>query len=360
MSSEWTPPSAPRAPRGGEAPHGEDLAPFGVPVDPPRGATPSSAPGRGGGTARRRDRRLLRPLWFSLPVVVLALLVAVYVLGLYLWSWSAGRAYRDGDLQGARESYRAQIPWGELGGQGWVAQYDTGTTLLAMGDVDAGVEHLEAAYGGVPRAREVAPGRIESYSYECRVRMNLALGLESQGDARMGADAPADAANLYGRASELVTPCQSPDRSQSGGQAQSGEDGQSGGQAQSGDGGEDPGEQADRAHDRLEDKQRDARGRSGQDAPAPGGSPSSGPTPAPTPTGSTQPPQASPSPSTGGSPGGSAGGSASSPTPSTGFEGETPQDRQRREELERRQREQGDARDDQYDRNRQGAPGSGW
>lgn len=295
-------------------------------------------------STRRRDRRALRPLWFSLPVVVLALVVAVYMLGMYLWSWSAGRSYQEGDLQEARESYLAQIPWGELGTEGWVAEYNAGTTLLAQGDLDAGVAHLRAAYADVPRATEVAPGRIETYSHECRVRMNLALGLEWQGDASMDAGERVEAEDLYASALETVTPCQSAEQSQSGDDEQSGEDSQSGGEE-----GTDPGEEADRTHDRIEDKQRDAE----EDA----GDPSTGASPSPTPSSSPEPDPSGTEGSDDSSPSPSA---SASPSASTGFEGETPEERQRREELERRQQEQQDSQDDQYDRDRSGNSGGGW
>lgn len=370
MSSEWSAPPSPGGPgshREQGGPRAEELMPFGVPPDPPEGGTPSSTTGDGGDGGRRRDRRALRPLWFSLPVVLLALLVAGYMLGMYLWSWSAGRSYQQGSLQEARQDYLAQIPWGKLGTEEWVADYNTGTTLLAQGYLDTGVAYLELAYTDVPRATEVAEGRIEPYSYECRVRMNLTLGLEAQGDLRLDEDAPSEAADLYGRALDLVTPCQSSaqsdsqsgsqsgDQDQSGDQSQSGDQDQSGGQSGSDEGASeepDPGEEAGEAHDRLEGKQRDAEDQA-QGGSSP--SPSTSPSPGSSPSDSDQSPDTSASPSPSASP-------TATPTPSasTGFEGETPQERQRREELERRQEDQQNSQDNQYDRNRSGNSTGGW
>ena len=120
----------------------------------------------------------------------------------------------------------------------------TAFRLVAPTDVGAtdvykrqGVEQLRTAWDRVPKARQVEDGRIETYSYECTVRMNLALGLEKQGDAAMASDR-AQAAALYKEMGEVVSPCQSTSSTQN----QQNQQGQGGGA------------DADKAHDRAKQK----------------------------------------------------------------------------------------------------------
>jgi len=248
------------------AQHSDDelLVPFGAPpadASGGEGDTPPSGPGRGGTPTpggrgrRRRARSALRPLWWSMPIVVVLALAAIFLTGLHVWSAASVRAYQDTGYDRARTGFEGQLTWTRSGPEAWVADYNLGSTLLVQGYLDVGVAHLERAMETVPRATEVAPGYIESYSYECRVRTNLALGLEGQGDALAEDLEWAGAADLYERSSDLLSPCRSIDTSQpqsgdpqsgSGGGGQSGdpqsgagEDGQSGDPQSGSDGGED-------------------------------------------------------------------------------------------------------------------------
>ena len=54
-------------------------------------ATPASAK-RNGAEKPRRNGKLLRPLWWSLPIVVVALAVGIYMTALPLWAWNTGRS----------------------------------------------------------------------------------------------------------------------------------------------------------------------------------------------------------------------------------------------------------------------------
>ena len=204
-------------------------------------ARPASADRTQRSARRPRNGKLLRPLWWSMPVVAVTLAVGTYMVSLPLWAWTTGRTVRAGNHEAALTSYSRQIYWGDLGPASWVAHYNAGTEDLRLDHIDSGVEQLRTAWDRVPKARQVEDGRIETYSYECTVRMNLALGLEKQGDAAMASDR-AQAAALYKEMGEVVSPCQSTSSTQN----QQNQQGQGGGA------------DADKAHDRAKQKQEQA------------------------------------------------------------------------------------------------------
>ena len=212
-------------------------------------ATPASAK-RNGAEKPRRNGKLLRPLWWSLPIVVVALAVGIYMTALPLWAWNTGRSARAGNNEGALNSYSRQIYWGDLGPASWVAHYNAGTQHVKLDHPDEAVAELRIAWDRVPKAKQIEDGRIETYSYECTVRMNLALALEKQGDAAMSTDR-ARAAELYKEMGEVVAPCQSAASTQN----------QQNQNQQGGGGGAD----ADKAHDRAQQKQQQAQNQENQD-----------------------------------------------------------------------------------------------
>ena len=212
-------------------------------------ATPASAK-RNGAEKPRRTGKLLRPLWWSLPIVVVALAVGIYMTALPLWAWNTGRSARAGNNEGALNSYSRQIYWGDLGPASWVAHYNAGTQHVKLDHPDEAVAELRIAWDRVPKAKQIEDGRIETYSYECTVRMNLALALEKQGDAAMSTDR-ARAAEIYKEMGEVVAPCQSAASMQN----------QQNQNQQGGGGGAD----ADKAHDRAQQKQQQAQNQENQD-----------------------------------------------------------------------------------------------
>lgn len=212
-------------------------------------ATPASAK-RNGAEKPRRNEKLLRPLWWSLPIVVVALAIGIYMTVLPLWAWNTGRSARAGNNEGALNSYSRQIYWGDLGPASWVAHYNTGTQHVKLDHPDEAVAELRIAWDRVPKAKQIEDGRIETYSYECTVRMNLALALEKQGDAAMSTDR-ARAAEIYKEMGEVVAPCQSAASTQN----------QQNQNQQGGGGGAD----ADKAHDRAQQKQQQAQKQENQD-----------------------------------------------------------------------------------------------
>ena len=126
-------------------------------------ATPASAK-RNGAEKPRRNGKLLRPLWWSLPIVVVALAVGIYMTALPLWAWNTGRSARAGNNEGALNSYSRQIYWGDLGPASWVAHYNAGTQHVKLDHPDEAVAELRIAWDRVPKAKQIEDGRIETYS----------------------------------------------------------------------------------------------------------------------------------------------------------------------------------------------------
>ena len=254
------------------------LVPFGAPEADTGGSSPKAKAAHGPAAKPRRSRKALRPLLWSLPFVLIGLAASTYLIGLTLWSRASLGHWTDSDYASAQAGYEGQKTLTKSGVEPWVANYNLGTTMLREGDTDGGIGLLRTAKEQVPTATEVEPGRIETYSYECQVRINLALGIEIQGDAKAASADWSGAATAYSEAKDIISPCQSPSSSQdqsgdgegqsdqqSGGQGGGGgqSDQQSGGQGGGG-GQQDPGEQADDSTDRLGDKEQQAKDKQGE------------------------------------------------------------------------------------------------
>lgn len=331
-----------------------DLLPFGAPqVDPVDASVRAKLTKASSGKQKiQRNPRALRPLWYSIPILVIVLSVAAYLIGLSLWSRSSLSHWKAQEYNIAQTGYEGQMAWTKIGIERWVAHYNRGTTLVRQGQTDEGVTDLRTAFDLVPKATEVKPGRLEPFSYECRVRVNLAIGIEIQGDVQAAAGAYANAATIYQEAEETVAPCQtasnsSPNQSddqnqsdnkdQSSNQNQSGKQGQSGDQQQSGNQSDNP---ADQNKERVEDKKQKAEEQSQeqgdqqqdqqQDQQDKG----------------SKDQQTNPSPSP-------------SPSPNP-YEGETPEEKQRREELQHKNDQRNKDQRDKKDDRRSGNPNGAW
>ena len=319
-----------------------DLLPFGAPqvdpVDPSVHAKLTKA--SSGQQKSERNPRALRPLWYSIPILVIVLTVAAYLIGLSLWSRSSLSHWKAQEYDVALTGYEGQMTWTKIGIERWVAHYNRGTTLVRQGQTDEGVTELRTAFDLVPKATEVKPGRLEPFSYECRVRVNLAIGIEIQGDAQAAAGSYADAATTYQEAEETVAPCQTASNSsqnQSDDQNQSSDHNQSGDQQQSGNKSDNP---ADQNKERVEDKKQKAQEQSEeqgdqrkdqqQDQQDKG----------------SKDQQTNPSPS---------------PSPSQDpYEGETPAEKQRREELQHKNDQRNKDQRNEKDDRRSGNPNGAW
>ncbi len=207
----------------------EDLLPFGALSGGPVDSSVREQLGQAtnGKQKVQRSPRALRPLWYSIPILVIALVIAGYLIGLKLWSESSLKHWHAQEYEAAQAGYEGQRTWTGIGIEAWVAHYNLGTTLVRQDRVDEGVEELRTAFDLVPKATEVQPGRLEPFSYECRVRVNLAIGLEIQGDQLRASGSTASAVSVYQEAEDTISPCQTA----SGGGGQSGDQNQSGGQS---------------------------------------------------------------------------------------------------------------------------------
>lgn len=331
-----------------------DLLPFGAPqVDPVDASVRAKLTKASSGKQKiQRNPRALRPLWYSIPILVIVLSVAAYLIGLSLWSRSSLSHWKAQEYDIAQTGYEGQMAWTKIGIERWVAHYNRGTTLVRQGQTDEGVTDLRTAFDLVPKATEVKPGRLEPFSYECRVRVNLAIGIEIQGDVQAAAGAYGNAATTYQEAEETVAPCQtassssqnqsddqnqSDNKDQSSNQNQSGQQGQSGDQQQSGNQSDNP---ADQNKERVEDKKQKAEEQSQeqgdqqqdqqQDQQDKG----------------SKDQQTNPSPSP-------------SPSPNP-YEGETPEEKQRREELQHKNDQRNKDQRDKKDDRRSGNPNGAW
>ena len=331
-----------------------DLLPFGAPqVDPVDASVRAKLTKASSGKQKiQRNPRALRPLWYSIPILVIVLSVAAYLIGLSLWSRSSLSHWKAQEYDIAQTGYEGQMAWTKIGIERWVAHYNRGTTLVRQGQTDEGVTDLRTAFDLVPKATEVKPGRLEPFSYECRVRVNLAIGIEIQGDVQAAAGAYANAATIYQEAEETVAPCQtasnssqnqsddqnqSDNKDQSSNQNQSGKQGQSGDQQQSGNQSDNPAdlnkervedkkqkaeEQSQEQGDQQQDQQQDQQDKGSKDQ------------------------QTNPSPSP-------------SPSPNP-YEGETPEEKQRREELQHKNDQRNKDQRDKKDDRRSGNPNGAW
>ena len=333
----------------------EDLLPFGA---LPGSAVDSSVREQLGQATNgkqkiQRSPRALRPLWYSIPILVIVLAVAAYLIGLSLWSRSSLSHWKAQEYDVAQTGYEGQMTWTKIGIERWVAHYNRGTTLVRQGQTDEGVTELRTAFDLVPKATEVKPGRLEPFSYECRVRVNLAIGIEIQGDAQAAAGSYACAATTYQEAEDTVAPCQTAsnssqnqsDQNQSDNKDQSGNQNQSGDQQQSGNKSDNPADQnkervedkkqkaeeqsegqgdqqKDQQQDQQKDQQKDQQDKGSKDQ-------QTNPSPSPSPT---QDP----------------------------YEGETPAEKQRREELQHKNDQRNKDQRDKKDDRRSGNPNGAW
>ncbi|EFF79856.1 hypothetical protein [Schaalia odontolytica] len=335
-----------------------DLLPFGAPqVDPVDASVRAKLTKASSGKQKiQRNPRALRPLWYSIPILVIVLSVAAYLIGLSLWSRSSLSHWKAQEYNIAQTGYEGQMAWTKIGIERWVAHYNRGTTLVRQGQTDEGVTDLRTAFDLVPKATEVKPGRLEPFSYECRVRVNLAIGIEIQGDVQAAAGAYANAATIYQEAEETVAPCQtasnssqnqsddqnqSDNKDQSSNQNQSGKQGQSGDQQQSGNQSDNP---ADQNKERVEDKKQKAEEQSQEQGDQQQDQQDKGSKDQQDKGSKDQQTNPSPSPSP-------------SPNP---YEGETPEEKQRREELQHKNDQRNKDQRDKKDDRRSGNPNGAW
>lgn len=262
-----------------------------------------------GSAPAKRKRRFLWAWWISLPIAVSMALAGIALVGLQVSALAARSSFQKANESGFASATSRYLREEGLAWQParWVSQYNLGTTYLANGDAERAVSWLELAMLNVPKAEELN-GAIQAYSYECQVRVNLALALESVADKEEATEGGGDAsAALYQRSLVMIKPCatsSNPDDSDANDSDPDDSD--------QGDSGEGEPDQNERDLDRIEKK---ANGQ--PDSP---GQPDSTPDP-------------NSKPDPGDSPN-------ESEKPQDSHSGETPAQRDKREQLEQRNRDQ--------------------
>ena len=121
-----------------------DLLPFGAPqVDPVDASVRAKLTKASSGKQKiQRNPRALRPLWYSIPILVIVLSVAAYLIGLSLWARSSLNHWKAQEYDVAQTGYEGQMTWTKIGIERWVAHYNRGTTLVRQGQTDEGVTDL--------------------------------------------------------------------------------------------------------------------------------------------------------------------------------------------------------------------------
>ncbi|WP_099332369.1 hypothetical protein [Actinomyces minihominis] len=219
-------------------------------VGQPFGAITNPAP-----PPTERNPRLLKLLWWTMPVVVVLILAGSALVFLWVWSWSASRSAVEGDWSQTAANYQNQWEISRSFPQAWLTDYNLGSALVDEGEVEGGRDLLLGAFDRVPKATVQEDGSIGAFSYECTIRFNLSAATELLGDEAVAQLFDARATELYEEALRWVAPCQV-----SGGSGQ----GQEGDPQGSGDGGQEEqnqqvnpeieqatGESADRLQEKL-------------------------------------------------------------------------------------------------------------
>lgn len=165
--------------------------------------------------ASERSKTPMRILLFSLPLVIVTVLLGLWLTSLFLWTMSARSQVDEGHFASAQVQYERQNRLTNVFPEPWLARYNLGTAMVLDGDLEGGIEYLELALEGVPRATRNDAGTIQPFSYECMVRMNLGAGIEMLGDIESRADKTEKANEYYTQALQLVTVCEVPNPSAS-------------------------------------------------------------------------------------------------------------------------------------------------
>ena len=163
----------------------------GRPAAPAEAATPSPATESSQArTARLAQRRKL-VVW-SLPVVMVLLLVALKLLTMVAFGNQARTAYAAGNITGVQQA-------GER--LGFLNVIEPHKAPFALGDAQVLTGDWDAARARFEEALEVAPtDGLEA----CQVRVNLVLSLEKLGDAAMAASGLDAAKPFYDRVQAVV------------------------------------------------------------------------------------------------------------------------------------------------------------
>ena len=149
-------------------------------------------------------------LWWSLPVIILAFLVALKLISAVIINTAGISAYHNQNHNTAASRFEALEFFNIV--EPWKPHFNSGTAIYASGDFFAATVPLAVALDLVPKDPEDQPrGELE-----CAVRTNYSLALEGLGDEARVAEDATMALDYYDQAQEMLADC--------------GEDGGSGGE----------------------------------------------------------------------------------------------------------------------------------
>lgn len=154
----------------------------------------------------------IRRFHLGTAALLTALVLVAGYLGIgYLAMSLGGRAYgsESYDTADSRFSFTKSVYPGPVGD--WRADFGLGTTLIKDGDetLDEGVSHLETALDKVPVSSRRG-NTMDTTGHECRVRRNLSLGYELQGDVLVANGEREGAVEKYLEAIEALDLCETP------------------------------------------------------------------------------------------------------------------------------------------------------
>lgn len=155
-----------------------------------------------------RPRVILRVIEWLVCVPAALLVVCGIALGvLWLWALSSSHAANSGEVDRGLAGFERQAPLTQIWPEPWRAHYNAGTAHLMKDDLEPGVNELTLALDRVPPGESIGDGALDSDSDECRVRINLSIGVERQGDALAEAGDEAGAKAAWAKAAEYSKPC---------------------------------------------------------------------------------------------------------------------------------------------------------
>lgn len=193
---------------------------------PPPGEFKTTQEIRDAKFAAKLNGRRRALLWWSLPVVILAFLVALKLISAVIINTAGTSAYDNQNHNTAASRFETLEFFNIV--EPWKPHFNSGTAIYAGGDFFGATAPLAVALDLVPKDPEEEPrGELE-----CAVRTNYSLALEGLGDEAMVAEDPTMALDYYNQAQEMLDDC--------------GEDGGSGG------------EEAEEAEERQQESQSEA------------------------------------------------------------------------------------------------------
>lgn len=184
-------------------------------------------------------------LWWSLPVVLLAFLVALKLISAVVINAAGTSAYDNQNHNTAASRFEALEFVNVV--EPWKPYFNSGTAIYASGDFFAATVPLTTALDLVPKDPPEEP-RGEQ---ECAVRTNYSLALEGLGDEAMIAEQPDIALDYFDQAQEMLADC--------------GEDGGSGGE-EAQDAEERQQESQGEAEEQQQQQEQEQNGQDGEDS----------------------------------------------------------------------------------------------